>query len=199
MSLTTKRALANSLKKLLSKRSFDKITVKDIVEDCGVNRQTFYYHFHDIYDLIEWIFQDAAEDLVRNGLNYEDWSAGLEILLQYLQENRALILNAYNSISHEVVADYIKKVLRPYAGHIVRKQADLMEPSVEDEDVELVTDIFTLASSGLVMEWIGGQMLPNDTLIRMDKFRKAISGSIQFMLHNLSGDAHPNDGTEGEE
>lgn len=199
MSLTTKRALANSLKKLLSKRSFDKITVKDIVEDCGVNRQTFYYHFHDIYDLIEWIFQDAAEDLVRNGLNYEDWSAGLEILLQYLQENRALILNAYNSISHEVVADYIKKVLRPYAEHIVRKQADLMEPSVEDEDVELVTDIFTLASSGLVMEWIGGQMLPNDTLIRMDKFRKAISGSIQFMLHNLSGDAHPNDGTEGEE
>mgnify|MGYP001233706116 CR=1 FL=1 len=199
MSLTTKRALANSLKKLLSKRSFDKITVKDIVEDCGVNRQTFYYHFHDIYDLIEWIFQDAAEDLIRNGLDYEDWSAGLEILLQYLQENRALILNAYNSISHEVVADYIKKVLRPYAENIVHKQAELMGSSVADEDVELVTDIFTLASSGLVMEWIGGQMLPNDTMIRMDKFRKAISGSIQFMLHNLSGDAHPNDGTEGKE
>ena len=181
MSLTTKRALANSLKKLLSKRSFDKITVKDIVEDCGVNRQTFYYHFHDIYDLIEWIFQDAAEDLIRNGLDYEDWSAGLEILLQYLQENRALILNAYNSISHEVVADYIKKVLRPYAENIVHKQAELMGSSVAEEDVELVTDIFTLASSGLVMEWIGGQMLPNDTMIRMDKFRKAISGSIQFM------------------
>ena len=199
MSLTTKRALANSFKKLLSKRSFDKITVKDIVEDCGVNRQTFYYHFHDIYDLIEWIFQDAAEDLIRNGLDYEDWSAGLEILLQYLQENRALILNAYNSISHEVVADYIKKVLRPYAENIVHKQAELMGSSVAEEDVELVTDIFTLASSGLVMEWIGGQMLPNDTMIRMDKFRKAISGSIQFMLHNLSGDAHPNDGTEGKE
>jgi len=199
MSLTTKRALANSLKKLLSKRSFDKITVKDIVEDCGVNRQTFYYHFHDIYDLIEWIFQDAAEDLIRNGLDYEDWSAGLEILLQYLQENRALILNAYNSISHEVVADYIKKVLRPYAENIVHKQAELMGSSVAEEDVELVTDIFTLASSGLVMEWIGGQMLPNDTMIRMDKFRKAISGSIQFMLHNLSGDAHPNDGIEGKE
>ena len=199
MSLTTKRALANSLKKLLSKRSFDKITVKDIVEDCGVNRQTFYYHFHDIYDLIEWIFQDAAEELIRNGLDYEDWSAGLEILLQYLQENRALILNAYNSISHEVVAVYIKKMLRPYAESIVRKQAELMEHSVSDEDVELVTDIFTLASSGLVMEWIGGQMLPNDTIIRMDKFRKAISGSIQFMLHNLSGDAHSDDGPEGKE
>lgn len=185
MSLTTKRALANSLKKLLSKRSFDKITVKDIVEDCGVNRQTFYYHFHDIYDLIEWIFQDEAEELVRNGLNYEDWSTGLTTLLQYLEENRALILNAYNSISHEVVANYVKKMLRPYAEHIVRKQAEAMDGPAVDEDVSLVTDIFTMAASGLVMEWIGGQMLPNDTVIRMDKFRQAISGSIQFMLHNL--------------
>ena len=50
MSLTTKRALAESLKKLLSKKNLDKITVKDIVTDCGVNRQTFYYHFHDIYN-----------------------------------------------------------------------------------------------------------------------------------------------------
>ena len=48
MSVTTKRALAETFKKLLSKRGLNKITVKDIVEDCGVNRQTFYYHFHDI-------------------------------------------------------------------------------------------------------------------------------------------------------
>lgn len=47
MSLTTKRALAASFKKLLAQRGIDKITVKDIVEECGVNRQTFYYHFHD--------------------------------------------------------------------------------------------------------------------------------------------------------
>lgn len=72
MSLTTKRALAGSFEKLLSKRSFDKITVKDIVEDCGVNRQTFYYHFHDIYDLIEWIFQDAADHVDEDLLDYND-------------------------------------------------------------------------------------------------------------------------------
>lgn len=199
MSLTTKRALANSFKKLLRKRSFDKITVKDIVEDCGVNRQTFYYHFHDIYDLIEWVFQDAAEDLARNGLDYEDWSAGLEILLQYLQENRILILNAYNSISHEVVANYIRKVLRPYAESIVHKQAAQMKDPVADEDVEVVTDIFTLAASGLVMEWIGNQMMASDTAIRLDKFRQAISGSIQFMLHNLSSDTTQNHPSERKE
>ena len=47
MSLLTEKALAASLKKLLEKKTLDKITVKDITDDCGVNRQTFYYHFHD--------------------------------------------------------------------------------------------------------------------------------------------------------
>ena len=58
MPLSTKRALSRSLKRQLSTRTLDKITVKDIVEDCGVNRQTFYYYFRDIYDLLEWNFQD---------------------------------------------------------------------------------------------------------------------------------------------
>ena len=56
MSQVTKRALAASLIKLLSQKPLDKVTVKDIIEDCGVNRQTFYYHFKDIYDLVDWIF-----------------------------------------------------------------------------------------------------------------------------------------------
>ena len=49
----TKEMLAESLMKLLARRTLDKITIQDIVDDCGYNRQTFYYHFHDIYDLID--------------------------------------------------------------------------------------------------------------------------------------------------
>ena len=67
---TMKYALAQSLKKLLSIRKLDKITVKDIVEDCGVNRQTFYYYFRDIYDLLEWNFHDATERLLRSGFDH---------------------------------------------------------------------------------------------------------------------------------
>ncbi len=60
MSQTTKKALAASLKQLLKEKPLDKITVTDLVEDCEVNRQTFYYHFQDIYDLIEWIYVSEA-------------------------------------------------------------------------------------------------------------------------------------------
>ena len=60
MSEITKRAFASSLKKMLAKRPLEKIRVIDITEDCGVNRQTFYYHFKDIYDLLEWVYTNEA-------------------------------------------------------------------------------------------------------------------------------------------
>ena len=65
MSQTTKRALEASFKKLLLEKPLNKITINDITEDCGVNRMTFYYHFKDIYDLVDWILaEDAAKVLV---------------------------------------------------------------------------------------------------------------------------------------
>lgn len=66
MSNITKKALASSLKKILSKKEFNKITINDITEDCGVNRQTFYYHFKDIYDLLEWIYTNEVIGKIKN-------------------------------------------------------------------------------------------------------------------------------------
>jgi len=189
MSLSTKRALAESFEKLLSKRSFDKITVKDIVEDCGVNRQTFYYHFHDVYDLIEWIFQDAAENINASTLDYDDWTSGLEILMEFLQQNRTLILNAYNSISHEVVGNYIKQGLRPYCAAIVEHQASEMTQPVRAEDKTYVIELLTLAATGIVTQWIGQQMRPETNAFQsMERLKTAMNGTIQLMLKNLGGE-----------
>lgn len=64
MSEVTKRALEQSLKNLLLKKPLAKITINDITEDCGINRMTFYYHFKDIYDLVEWsCLEDARKRL----------------------------------------------------------------------------------------------------------------------------------------
>ena len=60
MSNITKRALEDSLKHLLLKKPVNKITINDITEDCGVNRATFYYHFQDIYALIEWSCEEDS-------------------------------------------------------------------------------------------------------------------------------------------
>lgn len=181
---TMKYALSQSLKKLLSSRKLDKITVKDITEDCGVNRQTFYYYFRDIYDLLEWNFRDATERLLRSGLDHGNWRSGVEAVKEYLQGNRALVWNAYHSISHEAVSDFLKRTLRPYILFTVQEEAKGLKREPCQESVDFVTDIFTLTAAGIVMEWIGAQRMEG-TEDRLDELFTAMDGSVSLMLHNL--------------
>ena len=76
MSQITKNALVTALKKLLSKKELSKITISNITEECGVNRQTFYYHFKDIYDLLEWIFTNEVIEEIDNEIE-ENWQKKL--------------------------------------------------------------------------------------------------------------------------
>ena len=77
MSNYTKQALGESLKKLLSEKPLNKITVTEIVNDCGLNRMTFYYHFQDIYDLLEWVCVEDAEKALKGKSSYSNWQDGL--------------------------------------------------------------------------------------------------------------------------
>ena len=79
----TKEMLAESLMKLLARRTLDKITIQDIVDDCGYNRQTFYYHFHDIYDLIDWIFAAQTQELIEKCRACGSLDVGVEAVILY--------------------------------------------------------------------------------------------------------------------
>ena len=68
MSQITKRALEQSLKNLLLQKPITKITINDIAEDCGINRMTFYYHFKDIYDLVEWSCEEDARKAIEGNI-----------------------------------------------------------------------------------------------------------------------------------
>ena len=76
MSQMTKRALAASLKNLLLQKPLNKITINDIAEDCGISRMTFYYHFKDIYDLVEWICVEDAARALEGKKTYDTWQEG---------------------------------------------------------------------------------------------------------------------------
>ncbi len=81
MSDTTKRALEESLKHMLLKKPLDKISISDITNDCGISRMTFYYHFKDIYDLVEWSCEEDAARALAGNKTYETWQQGfLQIL-----------------------------------------------------------------------------------------------------------------------
>ena len=87
MSELTKRAIQESFKKLLSNQPLDKITVKNITDDCGVNRNTFYYHYSDIYQLLEEIFLAEAQKSVDEMVIGQSWEEGLKTGLCFVKEN----------------------------------------------------------------------------------------------------------------
>src|SRR5574344_2031238 len=88
MNQITKRALSQSLKKLLGVKPLDKITVTDIVEDCGVNRQTFYYHFQDMADLVEWTCLEDADKALQDRKTYATWQEGFLSIFNLMKEDR---------------------------------------------------------------------------------------------------------------
>ena len=104
---TTKQALEESLKHMLLKKPLDKITIRDITEDCGISRMAFYYHFKDIYDLVEWACIEDASKALQGKKTYETWQEGLLQIFEAVQENRPFILNAYRCISREQMERFL--------------------------------------------------------------------------------------------
>ena len=110
MSQITKRALEASLKHLLLQKPLHKITINDITEDCGINRMTFYYHFKDIYDLVEWSCEEDARKALAGNRTYDTWQQGFLQILQAVLENKPFIMNVYHSVSREQVENYLYQV-----------------------------------------------------------------------------------------
>ena len=84
----TKRAIRASFLKLLNERPLNKITVKDIVEDCGINRNSFYYHYTDIPALAEEIVRDEAARIVQEYPTVDSLEQCLEIAVEFALQNR---------------------------------------------------------------------------------------------------------------
>ena len=127
MSQITKRALEQSLKHLLLKKPLTKITINDIAEDCGINRMTFYYHFKDIYDLVEWSCLEDAKKALNEKKTYETWQQGLLQIFEAAQENKPFILNVYRCVHREQVEKY----LQPLVDQLL---LDVLNEEVGDEE-----------------------------------------------------------------
>ena len=98
LSLKTKKALAASLKEAMRHKAFSKITVKEIIQSCGVNRNTFYYHFEDIYSLLRWMLTEEAIDVVKHFDLLVDYEDAICFIMDYVDEVCDLNINQVNKI-----------------------------------------------------------------------------------------------------
>lgn len=147
VSQTTKRALEASLKKLLLQKPLNKITINDITEDCGVNRMTFYYHFKDIYDLVDWIMVEDAAKALEEKPTFDTWSEAYLDLLRQVQENKVLVMNVYRSMSREQVEQYLYRILDPMLREFLDR--GMQGITVQDADKQFIVDFYNLPARPL--------------------------------------------------
>ena len=185
MSQVTKRALESSLKKLLLEKPLHKITVSDITDDCGINRMTFYYHFKDIYDLVEWSCQEDASRALAGKKTYETWQQGLLQIFQAVLDNKPFILNVYRSVSREQVENYLYRVTYDLLESVVEEEAQGM--SVRQEDKELIATLYKYLFVGLMLDWIKDEMKQDpETLV--NRFALVIQDDVSCALNRFRVD-----------
>lgn len=153
----TKKMLGASLKKLMAQKPLHKISVREITEDCGVNRQTFYYHFEDIYSLVKWMFQCEAIKLLDDHEGILIWQDGLLQLFKYLEENKAVCLCTLNSMGHQ----HLKRLLYDDIHDIVHRAVFYFGeelPDKSEEYGEFLTHFYTISLASMLESWLMGGM-----------------------------------------
>jgi len=172
LSQTTKRALEASLKKQLLRKPLDKITINDITEDCGISRMTFYYHFRDIYDLVEWSCEEDAAKALEGKKTYSTWQQGFLQIFEAVRENKVFVMNVYRSVSREQVERYLYKVTYSLLISVIDEEAEGRKAS--EEDKAFIANFYKYAFVGLMLDWIRGDMKEDP---------EKIIGRLSLLMH----------------
>ena len=152
--MNTKRALASSLRNAMEKKPFSKITVTEIIEDCGVNRKTFYYHFQDIYALLKWMLQQDAIEVVKNFDLMTDFNDAIGFVMKYVEDNNHLISCAYDSIGHDVVKSFFYSDFIALTEKFIEAKEKSLNMRLDDKYRAFLSKFYTEALSGMLMDWI---------------------------------------------
>ncbi|AGI47296.1 Transcriptional regulator [Thermoplasmatales archaeon BRNA1] len=164
MSDATKQQLADSFKKLLETKAYDDITVSDITEGCNMSRQTFYYHFKSMFDIVKWCYFDEAMRDRTNLLGYGTWLDKLKQVFAYTVTLRNIIISVYNSRSLQILLDYFLEEGKRRIGDIVDLRSDGI---LNQGDRDFFVNALSFAFVGVMVKWIDdGMMDTPETMVR---------------------------------
>lgn len=185
----TKKALALSIKKLMETIPLSKISIREIVNNCGVNRQTFYYHFKDKFDLVNWIYYTEAIENIADCKNYAHWTDGMYKTLVYFMDNKSFYINALNTPGQNAFDGYLfKKTYDLIMGVVNDISASidvLSEIKISDIDKNFIADFYTHAFVGITVQWIKNRMTESPKIMVV-KLNGVFEGSMLGALTRSS-------------
>ncbi len=186
---STKQTLVNSFKTLLNEQPFKKITISDITDACGVNRMTFYYHFHDIYDLIEWSFRDTG-DFIKSRRAGEPLRVTILNLLDSVKANQEYVLNIHRSLGNEYVMGFLDRALDDAVMNFVGSKADGLE--VSESEARFIADFYKYAFIGIILRWIQSGMKESTSAL-VDRIGIIMKGNVDLIVKNFGKEAQKNE------
>lgn len=177
MKQNAKAAIIESFKELLNKKSLDKITVKGICEHCDVNRQTFYNHFSDIFDIFKCIFYKELSIEIAQNRTFETWSGGFLATMNYLKKNSNMILHVYTSSYWPDVNNYISSLSSRLLNDVVDECVEKMGVKLRNSDQHFIVNFYRHVFNGLIIDWVSEGMKEEPKII-LKKLLIMITGSI---------------------
>ncbi len=179
MAKQTQKFIMSTFMQLLENESLDKITVRDIVEECEINRNTFYYHYSDIYDLLDDVFRVEAEkfleqDVDDNTTFGEEYARAAQFVLKY----RKAILHIYDSKKRDVLENYLETLAFSFINRFVKKESEGY--GLSDDDVNYITGFYTHAIVGNTIEWIK-RKLPSG----QERFIERTAGTFNVTVKDM--------------
>ncbi|MCQ2484237.1 MAG: TetR/AcrR family transcriptional regulator C-terminal domain-containing protein [Clostridia bacterium] len=179
----TKIILADSLRSLMKKKPFDKIKIREIVEECGLNRQTFYYHFQDVFALVEWMYKYDGQKIINDNYENRDIIAVARVMADYIERHREELSSIIESKAEGYFFDFlITNVGKCFDRIIDEKSAGL---KLASEYKKFLSRYYTNAVIGVTHDWIKSPSsfrMTSDELIEM--FRATTLGSMNLAFDN---------------
>ena len=152
MAQTTKKRIMEGFLQLLEQRPLDKISVVDVADHCGINRNTFYYYYCDIYALIRELLELVAQRMIAEGLSDRNWTEIAQQLTAFIREHRRAVTHLFHSSQRDLLEDYIYDVTYTCTESLVRRTAAGL--SVSEADLRAVTLFFTSSLLGMISRWL---------------------------------------------
>ena len=181
MAQLTKRAIMQSYMRLVNKKPFDKLTVKDIVEDCQITRNTFYYHFQDIYELTAEVFREEFAAILRRHGAAPQWWQMVRDIAVFARENRTAVLHIFNSARRDELMRIMEASSQEYMLQLLQSYPE--SEGIPQEDLQALAQTLRCAITGIGLEWLQKGM-KEDPLPKLDRLERMFGDLIEHALQN---------------
>lgn len=179
----TKSVISREFLELLSERPFDKISVRDITERCGISRNTFYYYYQDIYALVEEILNAEIEKVSTKVEDYDSWQKAFLDATAFARTHRKAVFHIYNSANRGLLESYYHRTILPAMLRYVRREAQGLD--VAERSILALAQFYTAALTGLSAEWLNDGM-KEDPAAFLDDLSPLLDGNIRASLERAA-------------